>query len=111
MEICAADMHDVTTVLHTEQKQDIICRKLVTSKDSRWALTTIYLYTSYMFAILMTVKSVENVIQTYLSGILSHKGGSIAILSNSGTQFKNKVLNEVCDQLCIKRLFSNLFHQ
>ena len=34
----------------------------------------------------------------------------MTILSDSGTEFKNKVLNEVCDQLGIRRLFFNPFH-
>ena len=63
-----------------------------------------------MFAILMEEKSAENVVQAYLSGILAHKGRSVAILSDNCTDFKNKVLNEVCDQLGIKRLLSNPFH-
>ena len=45
-----------------------------------------------------------------MSGILTHKGGSVSILSDNGTEFKNKMLNEVCDQLGIKQLFANLFH-
>ena len=42
---------------------------------------------------------VENVVQAYSSGILAHKGGCVAILSDNGTEFENKVLNEACDQL------------
>ena len=60
------------------------------SKGNRWALTIIHLYISYMFAILMKEKSDENVIQDYLSGILAHKGRSVAILCNNGTEFKTK---------------------
>ena len=44
-------------------------------------------------SILMKERSAENVVQTYLSGISVHKGGSIAVLSDNGTQFKNTVLN------------------
>ena len=62
------------------------------------------------FAVCMKEKSVENVVQAYLSGILAHKGRSVAILSDNGIEFKTKALNEVCDQLCIIRLFSNPFH-
>ena len=58
----------------------------------------------------MKEKSVENVILVYLSGMLAHKGGCVAILSDIGTEFKNKVLNEACDELGAKRLLSNLFH-
>ena len=55
-------------------------------------------------------KSAENFVQVYLSDILVLKGGSIAILSDKGTEFKNKVLNEANSQLEIKRLFYKLLH-
>ena len=58
----------------------------------------------------MKEKSAENVVQAYLLGILAHKGGSVAILSDNGTEFKNEVLNEVCNQIGFKKLFSNPFH-
>ena len=58
----------------------------------------------------MKEMSAENVVLAYLSGRLAHKGGSVAILSDRGTEFKDKVLNKVCDQLGIKRIFSNPFH-
>ena len=82
----------------------------ITSKGNRWGLTAICLPMSYVFSALMKKKSAENVVQAYLSGILAHKDGSVAILSENGTEFKNKDLNEVCDQLSMKRLFSNPFH-
>ena len=37
-------------------------------------------------------KSAENTIQTFLSGILAHKGGCVAIPSDNGTEFKIKLL-------------------
>ena len=52
----------------------------------------------------------KNVVQVYLSNILPYIDRSVAILSGNGTEFKNKVLNEACDQLDIERLFSNPFH-
>ena len=67
-------------------------------------------YTSYLLTVPMKEKSAENVVQAYLSGILSQKVGSGAIISDNGTEFKNKVSNEVCYQLGIKRSFSNPFH-
>ena len=82
----------------------------IISKGNKWAFTAFYLHASYMFAVVMKEISAENVVQAYLSGVLSHKGGSVAILSDNGTAFKNKVLNEVCKQLHIKRLFSNPFY-
>ena len=34
----------------------------------------------------------------------------MAILSDNGTEFENKVLNDVCDLLGIKKLFANSFY-
>ena len=80
---------------------DTIGHLSITSKDN---------HMFYMLTILMKFKSIENVVQAYLSGILAHKGRSVAILSDNGTKFKNKILNEVYDQLGIKMIYSNLFH-
>ena len=55
-------------------------------------------------------KSVENVAQVELSGILAQKGRYVAILSDNGTEFENNIIYEVYDHICIKRLFSNSFH-
>ena len=57
------------------------------SKGNRWALTAICLHASYVFAILIKEKSTVNIAQVYLSGILAHIGGSVAILSDNETQF------------------------
>ena len=43
--------------------------------------------------------------QACLSGIPGNKDQSVAILSDNGIEFKNKVLNEVCEQLGIKSYF------
>ena len=82
----------------------------ITSNNNRWDLVAICLHTSCMFTIPMKEKSAENVVPAYLSGILAHKSSSVAILSDNGTDFKNKELNEACHQLGIKRLFSTPFH-
>ena len=81
----------------------------ITSNDSRWVLMAICLQTSYVLAVPMKTHLAENVVQAYLSGILTHKGQSVTILSDNGTEFKNKMLNKVCHQLGIKRLFVNPF--
>ena len=78
-----------------------------TSRGRQWALTAICMNTSYVFAIPMKEESVENVVQSYLSGIFAPNGGSITILSYNGTEFKSTALNKACDQLGIRRLFSN----
>ena len=54
-----------------------------------WALTAICLNTSYVFTVPMKGKSTEKAVQACLSGMLAHKCGSVAILSNNGTELKS----------------------
>ena len=70
----------------------------ITSKGNRRALTAICLPVSCIFAVPMMEKSAENIVQAYLSGMLAHRGGSVAILSDNGTKMTKKVLNEICHQ-------------
>ena len=58
----------------------------------------------------MKEKSEENAVQTYISGKFIHTKGSIAHLSDNGTEFQNAVCTDACEQHDIKRLFSNPFH-
>ena len=76
----------------------------VISRGHRWALTAMCIQMSYVFATLMKERSAENAVQVYLSGILTHKGGNTVILNDKGTEFKNAVLTDACEQLGIKRL-------
>ena len=66
----------------------------VMSRGHRRVFTAICMHMSYVFAILMKEKSVENVVQAYLSGIFAHKGDSIAIPSDKG-RVKNAFLTHV----------------
>ena len=82
----------------------------ISSKGNRWAFTAVFLHMYFVFALLTKEKSAESVVQAYLSGIPANKGGNVAILVDNGTDFQYKVLNEVCGQLSIKRLFPSPFH-
>ena len=62
----------------------------ITSKGNRWALIATCLHTYYVFAVPMKEKPAEYVIQVYLLGILAHKGGSLATLSDNSKELKNK---------------------
>ena len=88
---------------------DTIGHLPITSKGNRWTMIAICLHTSYVLAIPIKENSAKIVVQAYLSGLLSHRGKSVVILSDNGTKFKNKVLNKACNQLGIERLFSNPF--
>ena len=64
----------------------------VTSRGHQWALTIICMHISHVFAITMKEKPAENVVQTYMSGIFTHKGGNIAILSDNGGRIQKHQL-------------------
>ena len=61
----------------------------ITSSGNRWVLMAIFLHNPYVLTVPMKEKSVENIVQAYLSGIFSHKCGSVVILNNNGKEFKN----------------------
>ena len=63
-----------------------------------------------MFAIPRKEKSAENVVQAYQSVIFADKVGSVAILSDNGIEFKNTTCNKECEELSIKKLFTNPFN-
>ena len=96
---------EVLNIPMAELAMDTIGHLPITSKGNGWALTAICLHTPYVFTVSMKETSAENVAQAYLSGMLAHKESNVAIVSDNGTEFKNKVLTEVCDQLSIKQLF------
>ena len=56
----------------------------------------------YTFCIPLKSKTAEEVVQAYLHHVYSKFGGSEIILSDNGTEFKNKLFKEVTDQLGVK---------
>ena len=61
-----------------------------TSKGKRYAVTVICMLTGYVFCIPLKTKTAEEVLQAYVDNVYSKFGGSIKILSDNGTKFKNK---------------------
>ena len=71
----------------------------LTTKKNRYALTVICMLTGYIFCIPLRTKTIEEVIQAYIDNIYSKFGGSIKILSDNGTEFKNKISEHVAKEL------------
>ena len=65
-----------------------------TTKNNRYALTVICMLTDYVFCVPLKTKIAEEVIQTYIDNIYSKFGGSMKILSDNGTNFKNKIFEQ-----------------
>ena len=65
----------------------------------RNALTVICMHTNYVFCIPLKTKTAEEVVQAYLHHVYSKFGSSEKNLSDNGTEFKNKLFEEVASQL------------
>ena len=69
------------------------------SKGKRYALTVICMLTGYVFCIPLKTKTTEEVLQVYIDNVCSKFGGSIKILSDNATEFKNKIFGKVAREL------------
>ena len=70
-----------------------------TSKGKKYALTVICMLTGYVFCIPLKTKTAEEVLQHTLITCMPKFGGSIKILSDNGTEFKNKIFEQVAKEL------------
>ena len=65
----------------------------------------------YVFCILLKTKTAEEVIQAYIDNIYSKFGGSMKILSDNGTEFKNKIFEQVAKELgVVHKLYTPHYH-
>ena len=82
-----------------------------TSKGKRYALTVICMLTGYVFCIPLKTKTAEEVLQAYIDHVCSKFGGSIKILSDNGTEFKNKIFEQVAKELgVVYKLYTPPYH-
>ena len=71
-----------------------------TVRKNKYALAVICMLTGNVFCVPLKTKTAEEVIQAYTDNIYSKFGGSMKILSDNGTEFKNKIFEQVA-KLCI----------
>ena len=80
-----------------------------TSKKHRYALTVICMLTGYVFCVPLKTKTAEEVIQAYIDHIYAKFGGSLKILSDNGTEFKNKLFEQIAKELGVEyKLYTHL---
>ena len=72
-----------------------------TTKRNRYAFTVICMLTGYVFCITLKTKTAEEVFQAYIDNIYSKFGGSMKLLCDNGTEFKNKICEQIATELCI----------
>ena len=87
---------------------DFICMDLLgefhppTSCGHHYALTAVCMLKGFTWCIPLKTKTAEEVAKAYLDHIYSLFGGSVKILMDNGTEFKNKLFKEVITKLGMK---------
>ena len=81
-----------------------------TTKRNRYALTVICMLMGYVFCIPLKTKTTKEV-QAYINNIYSKFGGSMKILSDNGTEFKNKIFEQIAKELgVVHKLYTPPYH-
>ena len=83
-----------------------------TSRKHRYALTVIIcMLTGYVICVPLKTKAAEEVIQAYIDNVYSKFGGSLKMLSDNGTEFKNKIFEQVAKELGLEyKLYAPPYH-
>ena len=79
------------------------------SKGNRFALTAVCMLTGFTFCIPLKTKCAEDVIKAYIDHICCTFGPSRKILTDNGTEFKNKPWMEVFKKLKIEQKFTPIY--
>ena len=70
-----------------------------TSHGHHYALTAVCMLTGFTWCVPLKTKTAEEVAKAYMDHIYCNFGGSIKILTDNGTEFKNKLFKEVVNKL------------
>ena len=85
--------------------------KMGSTQGNRYALTVICMLTGYTWCIPIPDKSAETIVKSYIREVYSKYGGSRKILSDNGTEFKNKLFEQVAKDLGIEhKVYSPPYH-
>ena len=94
---------------------EFICMDLVgpihppSSKGNTYVLTVIDMLTGFTMAVPIKNKNAETICEAYRDNIYCVFGGSSRILMENGSEFKNKEMQEVCETLGLKHIFSLVY--
>ena len=79
------------------------------SKGNRYTLTAVCMLTGFTFCIPLKSKHTEDVIKAYIDHIYCPFGPSRKILTDNGTEFKNKLWTEVFEKLKTEQKFTPIY--
>ena len=94
---------------------EFICMDLVgpihppSSRGNKYVLTVIDMLTGITMAVPIKNKNAETICEAYRDNVYCIFGGSSRILTDNGLEFKNKEMQEVCDTLGLKHIFSPVY--
>ena len=77
---------------------------LPSSQGNRYALTRVCMLTGFTWCIPIKLKKATDVARAYMQHVYSILGGSMKILTDNGTEFKNEVFKEVLQKLGMEKL-------
>ena len=69
------------------------------TRGHQYALTAMCMLTGYVFCEPLKTKQAEEVVQTYIDNIYCKFRGSLKILTDNGTEFKNELFDKVAKEL------------
>ena len=77
----------------------------------KYALTVICMLTGYTFCIPLKSKTAAEVVKAYVDHVYSKFGGSVKILSDNGTEFKNELFTQVAKELGVEyKIYTPPYH-
>ena len=94
---------------------EFICMDLVGpihpphSRGKKYMLMVIDMLTGFTIAVPIKNKNAETICEAYRDNVYCTFGGSSRILTDNGSEFKNKEMQEVCDSLGLKHIFSPVY--
>ena len=94
---------------------EFICMDLVgpihppSSRGNKYMLTVIDMLTGFTMAVPIKNKNAETICEAYRDNIYCVFGGSSRILMDNGSEFKNKEMQEACETLGLKHIFSPVY--
>ena len=78
---------------------DLIGQFSTTENGNNYCLTACWAFTDYLFCIPIPNKEATTVVNAYLKHIYSEFEGSKVLISDNGTEFKNRLFQEICNTL------------
>ena len=94
---------------------EFICMDLVgpihppSSRGNKYMLTVIDMLTGFTIAVPIKNKNAEMICDAYRNHVYCTFGGSSRILTDNGSEFKNRDMQEVCQTLGLKHIFTPVY--